>query len=80
MSLDTDINTIANYAERRILGVTQIQPFGFDGRFLTPLRCVRNDALFRGERGGIGNRQLRRRFPIPLVFQSARHSECSEAK
>jgi len=80
MSLDTDINTIANYAERRILGVTQIQPIGFDGRFLTPLRCVRNDALPRGGREGIGNRQIRRRFSIPLVFQNARHSEWSEAK
>ena len=26
------------------LEVTHIQPFGFDGRFFTPLRCVRNDA------------------------------------
>ena len=105
MFLESDIKTIANYAERCIiwvtpneamrlgvkgrcsssgnsagvciffapnrfasLGVTQIQPIGFDGRFLTPLCCVRNDTLPRGERGGIGNRQFRRRFPIPLVF------------
>ena len=32
------------------LGVTQIQPFGFDERFLTSLRSIRHDALPRGER------------------------------
>jgi len=45
------------------LGVTQVKPVGFDGRFLTPLRCVRNDALpclskrlsFRMERSEMRN-------------------------